>query len=57
MTEDAIEGYTEQITPTEKGVDIKNTHEIETVEISGNKVWEDDNNRDRLRPESVTVTL
>jgi len=34
-----------------------NKHDPETVTISGEKVWNDDDNRDGTRPESITVRL
>lgn len=33
------------------------TNILETTEVSVNKVWEDDDNRDRKRPESISVEL
>ncbi|WP_249961754.1 SpaA isopeptide-forming pilin-related protein, partial [Histophilus somni] len=32
-------------------------NEPETIDISGQKTWNDDNNRDRKRPTSITVIL
>ena len=53
MTEDAIEGYTTAI----NGFDITNTHETATTDVEGTKTWIDDNDRDGLRPDSITVYL
>lgn len=39
------------------GYDVTNKHVPEKIEISGQKTWNDDNNRDGLRPESITVNL
>ncbi len=36
---------------------VTNTHTPETVKVVVSKVWDDDNNRDGKRPESLTVTL
>ncbi|MCF1684046.1 Cna B-type domain-containing protein [Tetragenococcus halophilus] len=36
---------------------ITNSHEAEVTEVSGKKVWEDDDNRDGIRPESISVNL
>ena len=36
---------------------ITNTHTPETTSISGSKTWNDDGNRDRKRPESITINL
>ncbi len=49
-----IEGYTPIITETSKGYDIANAI---SKEISGEKIWNDDNNRDGLRPEKIKVAL
>ena len=48
-----VEGYTTKV----EGYNITNTHTPETLDISGTKTWEDDNNRDGIRPESITVNL
>ena len=53
VNENEVEGYTGVI----DGYNITNTHEIETTSISGTKTWEDDNNRDGLRPDSINVYL
>ncbi len=53
ITEDAVEGYTTTI----DGYNITNTHKIATVEISGTKIWDDNNDQDGIRPDSVTVRL
>ncbi|MBR6504561.1 MAG: Cna B-type domain-containing protein, partial [Clostridia bacterium] len=53
ITEEAIEGYTQEIT----GYDIKNIHIPETVEKTVTKVWEDEENKDNLRPTSIEVQL
>ena len=53
VTEEAVNGYT----TTVNGYNISNTHTPETIDINGSKVWADDNNRDGLRPGSITVNL
>ncbi len=53
ITEDPVTGYT----PNIQGYDIVNTHSPETVNISGSKTWNDDNDRDGKRPSSITVRL
>lgn len=59
VTEDSITGYTENIEyitgDTKLTVNITNT--IETVDIKGEKVWEDDNDLKGLRPDTITVHL
>ena len=39
------------------GFNLKNTHTPEITEIEGAKTWDDANNQDGLRPESITVNL
>ncbi|MBR6033406.1 MAG: Cna B-type domain-containing protein, partial [Clostridia bacterium] len=53
ITENAVAGYTTEVS----GYNVTNTHEIETTSVSGTKTWADDNNRDRVRPASITVNL
>ncbi|MDD6388248.1 MAG: Cna B-type domain-containing protein, partial [Bacilli bacterium] len=53
VNENEVKGYTGVI----DGYNITNTHEIETTNISGTKTWVDDNNRDGLRPGSITIKL
>ena len=53
VTEDAVEYYKTDIS----GFTIKNTHENEQIEISGTKTWDDADNQDGKRPESITVNL
>jgi len=52
------EGYTKSITgDASTGFTITNTHATETTEVSVIKVWEDFDNQDGKRPDSVTVKL
>ena len=53
ITEDAVEGYT----TTYDGTNIINTHETATTDVAGFKTWVDDNDRDGLRPDQITVRL
>ena len=39
------------------GYNITNKHEIEKTEVSGTKTWEDKDNQDGKRPESIKVNL
>ena len=58
VEEEAVEGYETVITgDAAKGFTVTNSHTPETLEVSGKKTWEDDNNRDGKRPESITVRL
>ena len=51
-------GYTSSVTGSAAdGFTITNTHIPETVDISGTKTWDDGNNQDGKRPESITVNL
>ncbi|WP_431770758.1 Cna B-type domain-containing protein [Streptococcus gallolyticus] len=47
------EGYTSSV----DGTTITNTHTPETTEVSGTKVWDDNNDQDGLRPDSIIVNL
>ena len=52
------DGYTVNISGSvANGFVITNTHEIETINVTVEKRWEDNNNQDGIRPEEVTVVL
>ncbi|HPZ00372.1 MAG TPA: Cna B-type domain-containing protein, partial [Clostridiales bacterium] len=53
ITEDAVIDYTTEV----NGFDVTNTHTPETIEVTGSKTWDDDDNRDGKRPESITIRL
>ena len=53
VSEEAVEGYTAAV----EGYNITNTHTPEEVTVSGRKTWDDENNRDNVRPASITVIL
>ena len=53
VSEEAAEGYTMAIS----GYDITNTHVPERITVSGEKEWQDGQNQDGLRPESITISL
>ncbi len=53
IKEDAVAEYTSTI----NGYDITNTYVPETIDISGQKTWNDNNNQDGKRPDSITVRL
>lgn len=53
IAEDAIEGYS----TTYNKFNLINTHDINKLSVSVRKVWDDGNNQDGIRPESVTVRL
>ena len=51
-------GYSPEISGNAAdGFTITNTHVPETVVVSGTKTWDDGNNQDGKRPESITVNL
>ena len=53
ITEEAVEHYTSQV----QGTTITNSYTPETTSVSGEKIWNDANNQDGKRPESITVNL
>ena len=53
VTEDAVEGYTTEM----DGNNFVNSYKPETTEISGTKTWNDAEDQDGKRPESITVKL
>ncbi|MBR0093170.1 MAG: Cna B-type domain-containing protein, partial [Lachnospiraceae bacterium] len=58
ITEEAVDGYETEITgDAAAGFSITNTHTPETIDIEGTKTWDDNNNQDGKRPESITVRL
>lgn len=55
--ENEIPGYTTSIEKTDTGYVFTNTHIPETVTVTVDKVWEDGENQDGLRPDSIDVIL
>lgn len=55
VTEETVEEYV--ATYSDDGLTITNTHTPATTSVSGEKIWEDDDNRDGIRPEKITVQL
>ena len=53
VTEDVVDGYETSV----NGYNITNTHKTETIDITGTKTWNDSDNQDGKRPESITVNL
>ena len=53
ITEDPVAGYDAKI----EGYKITNTHTPETTLIEGSKTWDDDYDRDEMRPTSITIHL
>ena len=53
-----VTGYTSEVkTLTKNEYAIVNKHNPETINITINKVWEDDNNRDGIRPNNIQIVL
>ena len=53
ISEDTVADYTTVV----DGYNITNTHTPEKISISGSKTWDDADNQDGKRPESITVKL
>ena len=61
ITEVVTDGYSGKVNKTVNGnkisIKLTNTHDPEEVEIPVKKVWDDDTDRDGLRPSSIKLTL
>ena len=58
VTEDEVTDYTGEVTGNmETGFTITNTHTNVTRDLTIEKIWQDSNNNDGKRPESITVRL
>ena len=53
IKEDSVKNYETKV----DGYNIINTHKTETTTVSGRKTWNDKNNQDGVRPDSITVEL
>ena len=53
ITEEAVDGYFAEV----DGYNVTNTHEIEKTSVSGTKTWNDADNQDGVRPESIIINL
>lgn len=53
VSEKAVEGYKSTV----EGTTITNQYTPETTKVTGEKVWDDNNDQDGKRPNSVTVNL
>lgn len=52
------DGYTSSISgDATKGYTITNSYKTQTVDISGTKVWSDQNNQAGVRPDNITIRL
>ncbi|MGI6721877.1 MAG: Cna B-type domain-containing protein [Anaerovoracaceae bacterium] len=58
VTEDAVDHYTTEVTGSvADGFTITNSHTPEKIDVSGSKVWNDKDDQDGMRPDSITVNL
>ena len=57
VTESAIDGYTTAGSPAKDHGTITNKHEPEKTSVKITKVWDDADNQDGIRPDSVSVQL
>ena len=58
VLEEAVKGYKSNIEATEhNGFKITNSRNPETINIEGSKTWDDNDNQDGKRPESITIRL
>ena len=57
VVEVAVPEYDTEYEMSDNEVEIYNHHEPETTEVSGSKTWDDNNNQDGVRPDSITVEL
>lgn len=55
--ENEIPGYTTSIEKTDTGYVFTNTHIPETVTVTVDKVWDDSENQDGLRPDTIHIKL
>uniref|UniRef100_UPI0012DD27F3 Cna B-type domain-containing protein n=1 Tax=Streptococcus ruminantium TaxID=1917441 RepID=UPI0012DD27F3 len=53
VSEEKVDGYEMKV----EGTNITNTHTPETTQVSGTKTWNDNNDQDGKRPQSITVNL
>ncbi|MBR5516755.1 MAG: Cna B-type domain-containing protein, partial [Firmicutes bacterium] len=53
VTEEAVAGYTTEVS----GYNVTNSYVPEKVKVEGTKTWEDNDNQDGVRPDSVTINL
>ena len=57
VVEVTVPEYDTKYEISDNGVEIYNHHTPETTSISGSKTWDDNNNQDGVRPDSITVEL
>ena len=52
-----LSGYQSVVSGSDNNYTITNTHVPEIINLSGTKTWDDNNNQDGIRPESIVVHL
>ena len=52
-----LSGYQSVVSGSDNNYTITNTHVPEVINLSGTKTWDDNNNQDGIRPESIFVHL
>ncbi len=57
VKEDGVDHYSADKTTVANGESITNTHESEKTEIPAKKIWNDNNDQDRIRPTSIMFRL
>ena len=53
VEEEAVDGYEGSV----KGYIITNVHTPEKITVEGEKIWDDEDDKDEIRPDSITVNL
>ena len=57
VVEETVPEYDTEYEISDNGVEIYNHHTPEKVSVEGSKTWNDNNNQDGVRPDSITVEL
>ena len=57
LKEVSVEHYTTEVTDKDGKYTITNTHTPAKINVKGQKIWDDANNKDGIRPDSIVVKL
>ena len=57
LKEVSVEHYTTKVTGKDGKYTITNTHTPAKINVKGQKIWDDANNKDGIRPDSIVVKL
>ena len=57
LKEVSVEHYTTEVTGKDGKYTITNTHTPAKINVKGQKIWDDANNKDGIRPDSIVVKL